>query len=260
MYAKLSILALCIRLFGINQAFKWTCYVTAGIVIFYCLACTPIHILGFLPSGARTFAQIDDGQCVKTIQVNIAIGAIEIATDTVLILLPIPTLLKLELPRGKRVALFVVFATGLMDARPLPPFQDLINEPRTTDFGPQALLDKFDSSKVITPQMARGRRWQMLCGCTFFLCSYLRSTLTASSSTIEINLGILAGCLLVLYPLGQRIAQSQAVQSDYSSLNNRSRHSGRKLSLSWRTSGDSEGGAWGNLKDLNFDGEGKRHH
>ena len=114
MFAKLSVLALYVRLFGINQAFKRVCYILAGVVIFYCVACTPMYILGCVPSGARSIAQVDDGQCVKTIPLNIAVGAINIATDSILIILPVPMLIRLQITTRKRIALTAVFATGLV--------------------------------------------------------------------------------------------------------------------------------------------------
>lgn len=73
-----------------------------------------MYILGCVPSGARTIAQVDNGECVKTIPLNIAVGALNIATDTALIALPVPMVLRLQIGIGKRLALLGCFATGLV--------------------------------------------------------------------------------------------------------------------------------------------------
>ena len=92
-----------------------------------------------------------------------------------------------------------------------------------------------------------------------FSYNHERPLLTASPSTIEMNIGILAGCLPVLSPLIHRIASYDGLASGLSSLNNHSRRLRKILSPTWRSSGghgerDSE-----SLKDLKFNGEGKGH-
>ena len=115
MFAKLSILTLYILVFGqANRAFRWTCHVVGAVVVTYCVICTPLYIFSCLPSGARSLEQLESGQCVPMAPLNLAIGALNIATDTILIVLPIPPLMRLQIMRRRRIALIGVFGTGIM--------------------------------------------------------------------------------------------------------------------------------------------------
>ena len=119
MFAKTSILALYVRVFGVNKAFKRTCWVLSAIIIFYCVACTPMYILDCVPGPVRSFAQTEANQCVPVLGLNVAVGAVNIATDTALLLLPIPMIMKLQMSKGRKFAVLVVFGTGLVYAYPL---------------------------------------------------------------------------------------------------------------------------------------------
>ena len=114
MFAKLSILALYIRIFGVNRTFKRISWALGGIIVFYCIGCTPMFILACIPGGGRSFAQVEAKQCVPLIGLNVAVGAINIATDTALLALPIPMLMKLQMSKGRKFAIFVAFGTGLV--------------------------------------------------------------------------------------------------------------------------------------------------
>ena len=114
MFVKLSILVLYNRIFGVKPIFKRACQVLGGIVIFYCVAFTPMYLVGCVPGATRTLQQVNAGQCVRTIPLNIAVGALNIATDTTLLILPIWPVMKLQLSRGRLIGLLLVFGTGIM--------------------------------------------------------------------------------------------------------------------------------------------------
>ncbi len=116
MFAKLSILALYIRIFGVHRTFEKTAWLVGAIIVFYCIACTPMYILACIPGGARSFAQIQANQCVPYLGLSIAVGAINIATDTVLLVLPVPMLVRLQMSTGRKIAMLFVFGTGLVYA------------------------------------------------------------------------------------------------------------------------------------------------
>lgn len=117
MFAKISILALYVRVFGVNRTFRRTCWVLGGIIVFYCVACTPMFIFECTPGPVRSFAQTEANQCVPVLGLNVAVGAINIATDTALLLLPIPMITRLQMSKGRKLAVLVVFGTGVVYAR-----------------------------------------------------------------------------------------------------------------------------------------------
>lgn len=221
MFAKLSLLTLYTRLFGVNTAFKRSCYILSGLIITYCVACTPMYILGCVPSGARTIAQVDNGECVRTIPLNIAVGALNIATDTALIALPVPMVMRLQIGIGKRLALLGCFATGLVAwAASVVREIQFINDVHVTD-----------------------GTWTQVADVMWL--------------TIEMNIAILAGSLPVLYPLGQHVARHATLRSTFSSLNTQSRILRKKLSTTWR-SNSAEGSRTDDsesLKDLKENGD-----
>ena len=51
---------------------------------------------------------------MPTVPLNLAIGALNIATDSVLMVLPIPPLLKLQMTWRRKIAVMGVFGTGTM--------------------------------------------------------------------------------------------------------------------------------------------------
>ena len=116
MFAKCSILALYLRVFGINRTFRRVCWVLGAMIFFYCVACTPLFVLTCAPSPVRSLAQVENNQGVPFLGLNVAVGAINIATDTALLLLPIPLITKLQMSKGRKVAVLLVFGTGLVYA------------------------------------------------------------------------------------------------------------------------------------------------
>ena len=52
-------------------------------------------------------------ELAKTLRVSIPTGAMGVATDTALLLLPIPAVMKLKLPNKKKIGIILVFMTGL---------------------------------------------------------------------------------------------------------------------------------------------------
>ena len=114
-FAKLSILLLYATIFGqANLVFRRGCQLLGAIIIAYCIICTPLYIFSCLPSGARSLEQFAARQCVNPVPLSIGVGALNIATDTVLIILPLPLLAKLQMTRRKKLALMGVFGTGAL--------------------------------------------------------------------------------------------------------------------------------------------------
>ncbi len=119
MFAKISIILLYLRVFGVNRRFRWACYLLGSIVVAYCLLCTMIILIRCTPVSANWNLRTK-GKCVKLIPVLIVIGGFNIATDVTLLVLPVPLIWKLRLPWPKRLGVFAAFATGILSVIHLP--------------------------------------------------------------------------------------------------------------------------------------------
>lgn len=111
--AKVSILLLYIRVFGINRPFRYTCYALMPLVTGYCTTlilanifqCTPVH------DGWNFFAA---GRCADLVKINLAIGGLNILSDFAIVVAPFPLVLRLQLRPAKMVGLLVILATGFL--------------------------------------------------------------------------------------------------------------------------------------------------
>lgn len=107
---KASILLLYLRIF-VQRPFRIICYIMLGIVLSYMIAtwfatifqCTPIP---------RAWDKGLDGTCIDITANWYANAGFSIATDVIILVLPMPILYKLRLPSNQKRALMFVFALG----------------------------------------------------------------------------------------------------------------------------------------------------
>ncbi|KAF2183920.1 hypothetical protein K469DRAFT_581796 [Zopfia rhizophila CBS 207.26] len=116
MFTKLSILALYLNVFKIYRPFRFLCYGMMAFVVTYLLVfffiyafdCNPVakgwHLIGW--TGPP-------GTCIDIIDVGYAVGAINIFTDVVILVMPLPLLAKLHLDNARKLGLMAIFATGI---------------------------------------------------------------------------------------------------------------------------------------------------
>jgi hypothetical protein len=111
--SKAPILLLYIRLFGIESWLKVSSYITLVVtfIIFFIgmvyvgVACTP---------GSKTL----DGPFIlncttKSSRIGVTLGTTSVIADVIILLLPIPVILKLQMATPKKIGLFIVFLTGI---------------------------------------------------------------------------------------------------------------------------------------------------
>ncbi|KAF2704110.1 putative G protein-coupled receptor alpha [Pleomassaria siparia CBS 279.74] len=115
MFTKLSILTLYRNVFKVHRRFRFLVYVMMALVVSYCLIfffitafdCNPVaknwHLIGW--SGG--------GTCVDMIKINYAAGGINIFTDTAILVMPLPLIVRLHLDKVRKIGLLAIFATGL---------------------------------------------------------------------------------------------------------------------------------------------------
>lgn len=116
MFTKISILCLYVRIFKVNKTFRALCYGMMGFTVVYLLLFFFLFAFNCNPP-ARTWHLIGwtgGGSCFNNIKTGYAIGGINIFTDVVLLVMPLPLLWKLKIPRTQRIGLISIFCTGLL--------------------------------------------------------------------------------------------------------------------------------------------------
>jgi hypothetical protein len=111
---KISILLLYIRLF-VHRWFLTTCWVWIAIVVSFTLGtvfssifqCTPVQ-------WAFDKSLRPRGTCINMTAFWYANATFNILSDLVLIALPVPVILKLQLPQKSKIALCGIFAVGIL--------------------------------------------------------------------------------------------------------------------------------------------------
>ncbi|KAK8048152.1 PTH11-typeG-protein-coupled receptor [Apiospora phragmitis] len=110
---KASILLLYLRIFGNVMWFRWFCIVLTTIIAIYCVASVTATIFQCTPVP-RVYDRTLDGTCIDNGKFWFANSGFSIATDLIILCIPLPMVYFLQLPRAQKVALFVVFTLGVL--------------------------------------------------------------------------------------------------------------------------------------------------
>ncbi|KAE8149708.1 hypothetical protein BDV25DRAFT_140556 [Aspergillus avenaceus] len=127
LFVKLSILFLYLRIFPIHlfRIFDFCCM---GFMITSFLITTPMAIWQCNPISAAWDYNVDGAPCLKISAVAYANATVNITTEVLILILPLPVLRTLHVSKRKKIALFSVFSVGVMYFSPHPSFISL--EPR----------------------------------------------------------------------------------------------------------------------------------
>ncbi|QDS72191.1 hypothetical protein FKW77_004981 [Venturia effusa] len=110
-FAKLSFLCLYLKL-NPAKPFRTSVYLTMAIVIGSCVGI----VISLLAACERFAKNIDvtvvEGQCLNKAALYIATGILNIITDIMVLLLPIPMVLSLQMARSRKVVLVLLFSVG----------------------------------------------------------------------------------------------------------------------------------------------------
>ncbi|KAK5659732.1 hypothetical protein OQA88_943 [Cercophora sp. LCS_1] len=109
---KCSILTLYIRIFGAN--IRWIfhlCTLLIAIIASYCVATVLATIFQCTPLPFA-FDKTIIGHCIDNAQFWFANASFNIATDVIILLIPIPPVYRLLIPRVHKIALILVFMLG----------------------------------------------------------------------------------------------------------------------------------------------------
>lgn len=109
---KCSILLLYLRLFSVVRWFRYSCWGLLTAVAMYCTASILVTIFQCRPM-IRAFDKDRPGTCIDTAKFWFANAGFSIATDFIVLLLPMPLVWKLGIPIVQKIALMAVFAIGI---------------------------------------------------------------------------------------------------------------------------------------------------
>lgn len=110
-FAKFSILALYLRL-GPMRWFRIAIFVTMFIVIGANFALIFAFIFACSPIKRGWDVTITEGSCINRAALYIATAVLNMATDIMILVLPIPMVVKLLMPRAQKLGLILIFAVG----------------------------------------------------------------------------------------------------------------------------------------------------
>ena len=112
---RIALLLMYIRLFGSNKYFRYAtwavmCFVTGYLssnLLTLIFGCTPV---------TKYWKPEQPGHCIILIQADYAYGSMNVVTDVLVFLLPLPMLWQLQLSRKEKIGLILVFMAGIVYA------------------------------------------------------------------------------------------------------------------------------------------------
>ncbi|KAK2761722.1 hypothetical protein FQN54_001550 [Arachnomyces sp. PD_36] len=166
---KLAILILYRRIFVV-KGMQITSIVLMVIVVLYGLSTIISGIWYCIPIEAFWDTTIKGAKCVNQFTLYFANAGINIATDCAILILPVPFIKKLQIPKRQKVTLVVILSLGAFTC----------------------LTSIFRLTALHTLLKSKDPTWDQ--------------PATAYWSAIELNMGIICACLATLRPLVSRIA------------------------------------------------------
>ena len=111
MFAKLAIL-LCYFRISAKRNFRIALYIAMGIVLAYSIALIFALIFGCNPIQKSWDLRITGGTCINRPAVYLSNGILNVATDFMILLLPVPMIKDLHMPLRQKILVAAVFSVG----------------------------------------------------------------------------------------------------------------------------------------------------
>lgn len=114
-FAKVSLLLLYLRIFGLKKRVRYTIYF--GLVFAFCLywVNVPLSIYSCSPRLDEEWDIQDLGsRCNKSRLFGLFQGSLNVVLDLFIFILPIPVVMGLQMNARKRLAVLIVFLTGVL--------------------------------------------------------------------------------------------------------------------------------------------------
>lgn len=110
---KSTILLLYLRLFGVNKKFNRTTRAVLIFVITYLLSNLLTLAFGCVPIS-KFWDQSFQGHCISEQKAGVVYGSLNVVTDVVIFVLPLPMVWRLQLSRESKLGVTLVFMGGVM--------------------------------------------------------------------------------------------------------------------------------------------------
>lgn len=118
-FAKLSLLLLYRRL-APQKWFHICIYIIMFIVAGYSFAIIFALVFTCNPIEKNWDASILEGSCINRSAIYVMTAVVNIVTDVMIILVPVPIIIKVQMPRIQRFGVMCMFAVGSMYVWPFP--------------------------------------------------------------------------------------------------------------------------------------------
>ena len=112
-FAKLSILIFYLRL-SPQQWFRTLVFLLIGAVGSYTVVYIILNVFPCRPIAAAWNLDIEDAKCIDPWNAYWALSILNILMDVATLVLPIPVVVKLNIPIRQKVSLCFLFATGIL--------------------------------------------------------------------------------------------------------------------------------------------------
>ncbi|KAL8643562.1 MAG: hypothetical protein Q9226_008280, partial [Calogaya cf. arnoldii] len=223
MSTKIAILLLYKALFGVKRSFRYLCYGMMAIVTSYCVIfffvvafnCNPVQ------KTWHTLTYRGPGRCLARTVIQFVIGGFNIATDFMILIMPMPIILHLKMDSKRRIGLLVIFGTGIIAcASTIVREVILVHNLRDANLGGPRVVQNARNSDT---------SW-----------NNVPYTLTSDHpSTVENDIGIICACLPSLAPLRTTRFFSKTVPEFVSYLRSKSSYRSSNGVLDYHTSAES---------------------
>ncbi|KAG8622846.1 hypothetical protein KVT40_009357 [Elsinoe batatas] len=188
MAEKTSILVFYLTLSKSNKVFRWATIATLVVVnavgfaltMFTAFQCTP-------PSAAYTWPRPANAQCTDVVTIYLSSSPVNIITDLAILLLPMPILTGMRLPKKQKIILVITFSFGA--------FVAVVDVVRVAYLQSASTyrLQRIQNTGTDDPNVD-------LADFSWY------ASLSFMWTAIEVNVGIMCACVPGLKPLASRIA------------------------------------------------------
>lgn len=110
---RLALLLMYLRLFGSNKRFKYATWAVLFFVTGY-LSCNIITLIFGCTPITKYWKPEEPGHCIVLVKADHAYGSMNVVSDVLLFLLPLPMVWRLQLSRREKLGLCLVFMSGIL--------------------------------------------------------------------------------------------------------------------------------------------------
>ena len=118
LFVKLSFFIYFLEIFNPKPVLRWLIYTGAGVTtVFYVTTTIVLFALSTPPPGvslAQKFASFLEPGRSGFLDTVLAVGYFNLITDFYILLLPISGVIRLQLPKRRKIGVILIFMTGLL--------------------------------------------------------------------------------------------------------------------------------------------------